>query len=130
MDAERETDELKKAEFMLDKIGEEYEGIISGVTSFGLFVELENTIEGLVHVSYLTDDYYHYHEKQYAMIGERTGKIYRLGDTVHVRVLQVNREERSIDFELVDVQPRRERSPKKSGKGEKKANTGKKSGRP
>src|SRR5690606_6202242 len=55
-DAERETDDLKKAEFMLDKIGEEYEGIISGVTSFGLFVQLENTIEGLVHVSYLTED--------------------------------------------------------------------------
>lgn len=117
-DAERETDDLKKAEFMLDKIGEEYEGIISGVTSFGLFVQLENTIEGLVHVSYLTDDYYHYHEKQYALIGERTGKIYRLGDTVQVRVMQVNREERSIDFELVDVQPRRKRSEKKADRAQ------------
>lgn len=113
VDAERETDDLKKAEFMLDKIGEEFEGVISGVTSFGIFVELENTIEGLVHVSYLTDDYYHYHEKQYAMIGERTGKIYRLGDTVKVRVLQVNQVERSIDFELVGSKARRERTKKK-----------------
>lgn len=118
-DAERETDDLKKAEFMMDKIGEEYEGIISGVTPFGLFVQLENTIEGLVHMSYLTDDYYHYHEKQYAIIGERTGKIYRLGDTVQVRVLQVNREERTIDFELVDVLPRRKRSAKKKNRAKK-----------
>ena len=63
VDAERETDELKKTEYMEDKIGEEFDGIISSVTNFGLFVELPNTIEGLVHVSYLTDDYYHYDER-------------------------------------------------------------------
>jgi ribonuclease R len=110
VDAERETDDLKKAEFMMDKIGEEFEGVISGVTSFGIFVELPNTIEGLIHVSFLTDDYYHYNQKQYAMIGERSGKIYRLGDAVEVRVVSVNTEERSIDFELVGSKPRRERS--------------------
>ncbi|GAA0352660.1 ribonuclease R [Bacillus horti] len=102
VDAERETDDLKKAEYMLDKIGEEYEGVISGVTSFGLFIELPNTIEGLVHVSYLTDDYYHYHEKQYAMIGERTGKVFRLGDSVKVKVSKVDVDERSIDFEIAE----------------------------
>lgn len=103
VDAERETDDLKKAEFMLERIGEEFEGVISGVTSFGLFIELPNTIEGLVHVSFLTDDYYHYHEKAYALVGERTGKQYRIGDVVEVRVAKVNVDERSIDFEIVGM---------------------------
>jgi len=103
VDAERETDDLKKAEYMAQHIGEEFEGVISSVTSFGIFVELPNTIEGLVHVSFLTDDYYHYHEKMYALIGERTGKQYRIGDVVQVRVSQVNVEERAIDFEIVGM---------------------------
>ncbi|MGG1442017.1 ribonuclease R [Brevibacillus laterosporus] len=103
VDAERETDDLKKAEFMLQHIGEEFEGVISSVTSFGIFVELPNTIEGLVHVSYLTDDYYNYHEKMYALIGERTGKQYRIGDEVLVRVTTVNVDERTIDFEIVGM---------------------------
>ncbi len=107
VDAERETDDLKKAEFMLDKIGEEFEGIISGVTSFGMFVELPNTVEGLVHISYLTDDYYHFHEKQYALIGERTGKIFRIGDEVTVRAIHVDMDEKSIDFEVVGMKPPR-----------------------
>ncbi|WP_462411366.1 ribonuclease R [Neobacillus sp. Marseille-QA0830] len=111
VDAERETDELKKAEFMLDKIGEEFDGIISSVTNFGMFVELQNTIEGLVHVSYMTDDYYRFDERHYAMIGERTGKVFRIGDEITVRVINVNKEERSIDFEIVGMKgtPRRER---------------------
>jgi len=103
VDAERETDALKKAEYMLEHIGEEFEGVISGVTAFGLFVELPNTVEGLVHISYLTDDYYHYHEKMYALIGERTGKQFRIGDVVQVRVSNVNVEERTIDFEIVGM---------------------------
>ncbi|SDQ26865.1 ribonuclease R [Virgibacillus salinus] len=105
VDAERETDDLKKAEFMQDKIGEEYTGVISSVTNFGLFVELENTIEGLVHVSNLTDDYYHYDDRNYAMIGERTGNIYKIGEEVEVRVVKVNLDERIIDFELATSQP-------------------------
>lgn len=112
VDAERETDDLKKAQFMEDKIGEEFDGIISGVTNFGIFVELENTIEGLVHVSYLTDDYYRYEERHYAMIGERTGNVFRIGDQIRVRVLQVNIEEHSIDFEVVGMKTKRSR-PKK-----------------
>ncbi|WP_232696595.1 ribonuclease R [Brevibacillus daliensis] len=103
VDAERETDDLKKAEYMLQHIGEEFEGVISSVTSFGIFVELPNTIEGLVHVSYMTDDYYNYHEKMYAMIGERTGKQYRIGDEVLVRVANVNVDEHTIDFEIVGM---------------------------
>lgn len=104
VDAERETDDLKKAEFMKDKIGEEYTGVISSVTNFGLFVELENTIEGLVHVSYLTDDYYHYDERRHAMIGERTAKVYRIGDEVKVKVASVNTDERAVDFEIARVE--------------------------
>ncbi|MGD9679419.1 MAG: ribonuclease R, partial [Vulcanibacillus sp.] len=103
VDAERETEELKRAEYMLDKIGEEFEGMISSVTSFGMFVELDNLVEGLIHVSYLTDDYYYYHDKQYALIGERTGKIYRIGDAVKVKVVKVNMIEHTIDFELVGI---------------------------
>jgi ribonuclease R len=111
VDAERETDELKKAEYMQDKIGEEYDGIISSVTNFGMFVELPNTIEGLIHVSYLTDDYYRYDERHFAMIGERTGNVFRIGDEITVRVINVNKEERSIDFEVVGMKgTRRERS--------------------
>lgn len=101
VDAEREVDDLKKAEYMSDKIGEEYTGAISSVTNFGLFVELENTVEGLVHVSYMTDDYYHFDERSYALIGERTGKVYRIGEEVDVKVINVNLEERAVDFELV-----------------------------
>lgn len=103
VDAERDTDDLKKAEYMLERIGEEFTGVISSVTSFGLFVELENTIEGLVHVSYLTDDYYTFDERHYAMIGERTGKVYRIGQEVKVRVTAVNMDEHAIDFEIVGV---------------------------
>ncbi|SDM17360.1 ribonuclease R [Sediminibacillus halophilus] len=109
VDAERETDDLKKAEYMQDKIGEEYDGVISSVTGFGLFVELPNTIEGLVHVSYLTDDYYHFDEKHYAMIGERTGNIFRIGDEITIRVVNVNLDERVVDFEIVGMKPRKER---------------------
>lgn len=128
VDAERETDDLKKAEYMLDKIGEEFEGVISGVTSFGMFVELDNTIEGLVHVSYLTDDYYHYHEKQYAMIGERTGKIYRLGDTVKIKVMKVNVDERSIDFEIVGAAKKNQKRTAGPGKVIKLSDSGRRSG--
>ncbi|WP_211093667.1 ribonuclease R [Cohnella fermenti] len=107
VDAERDTERLKKAEFMLDKIGEEFDGIISGVTSFGMFVELENTVEGLIRLSDMSDDYYHFHELHMALIGERTSKVYRIGDEVRIRVGRVNMAEYAIDFELVDMRPRR-----------------------
>jgi ribonuclease R len=103
VDAERETDELKKAEYMEDKIGEEYDGIISSVTNFGMFVELPNTIEGLVHVSYMTDDYYRFDDRHFAMIGERTGNVFRIGDQITVRLVKVNKDEKSIDFEIVGM---------------------------
>ncbi|TDT50752.1 ribonuclease R [Fonticella tunisiensis] len=101
-EAERETEDLKKVEFMSDKIGNVYTGIISSVTSFGMFVELENTIEGLVHISNMVDDFYIYDEKHYSLIGERMRKVYRLGDTVTVKVIKTDIENRTIDFALAD----------------------------
>ncbi|WP_153127280.1 ribonuclease R [Peribacillus tepidiphilus] len=109
VDAERETDDLKKAEFMLDKIGQEFDGIISSVTNFGMFVELPNTIEGLVHVSVMNDDYYRFDERHLAMIGERTGKVFRIGDEITVRVINVNKDERAIDFEVAGMKNNRRR---------------------
>ena len=97
-EAERETLDLKKAEYMLNHIGETYEGVISAVASFGMFVELPNGVEGLVHMSSLTDDYYEFIEDRYCLAGTHNGHAYRLGDTVQIEVLQVNLEERSIDF--------------------------------
>ncbi|MDW0118425.1 ribonuclease R [Sporosarcina thermotolerans] len=100
VDAERDTDALKKAQYMLDKIGEEFDGVISSVTNFGMFVELENTVEGLVHVSYMTDDYYRFDDRQMMMLGEHTGKQFRIGDEVTIRVVSVKPEESAIDFEI------------------------------
>ncbi|WP_179393389.1 ribonuclease R [Sporosarcina sp. JAI121] len=116
VEAERDTESLKKAQFMLDKIGEEFDGVISSVTNFGLFVELENTIEGLVHVSYMTDDYYRFDDRQMMMIGEHTGKQFRLGDEVTVKVAAVKPEESAIDFEIVGMKPSFHRTRRESPK--------------
>ncbi|WP_168118881.1 ribonuclease R [Paenibacillus sp. HB172176] len=106
VDAERDTEKLKKCEFMLDKVGEEFDGIISSVTSFGMFIELDNTVEGLIRLSDLNDDYYHFHELHMVLIGERTSKVYRIGDEVKIRVARVDMIEHNIDFEMVDTKPR------------------------
>ncbi|NGM85315.1 ribonuclease R [Paenibacillus sp. 7124] len=106
VEAERDTEQLKKAEYMLDKVGEEFEAMVSSVTSFGMFVELENTVEGLIRLSNLTDDYYHFDEGHMALIGERTSKVFRIGDEVKIRVAKVNMDDHTIDFELVDMKPR------------------------
>ncbi len=101
-DAERETDLIKKIEFMQDKVGQTFDGMISGVTGFGFFVQLDNSVEGLVHVSYLHDDYYHYHETLHALIGERFKRTYRIGDRVRVTVATAKKEQLSIDFSMVE----------------------------
>lgn len=106
VEAERDTEQLKKAEFMQDKVGEEFEAMISSVTSFGMFIELDNTVEGLIRLSALTDDYYHFDEAHMALIGERTSKVFRIGDEVKIRVAKVNMDDHTIDFELVDMKPR------------------------
>ena len=103
VDAERDTDALKKAQYMSDKIGEEFIGMVSSITNFGIFVELPNTVEGLVHISNMTDDYYRFEDRMMTMIGERTGRQFRIGDEVKIRVSNVNIEESAIDFEIVDM---------------------------
>lgn len=99
-EAERETENLKKAEFMIGREGEAFDGIISGVTSFGMFVELDNTVEGLVKLGSMEDDYYIYNEKHYTLIGERKKKSYRLGDSVRVKLVRADLATRKIDFML------------------------------
>lgn len=100
-DAERDVVKLKQIEYMSEHIGEEFDGVISGVTYRNVFVELENTVEGAVNIASLTDDYYDYDEAKYAIIGERTGKTYALGDRVRVRVTACDKIEKRIDFEFV-----------------------------
>ena len=101
-EAEREVSDLKKAQYMMDKIGEEFKGIISSLTNFGIFVQLENTIEGLVHFSNMLDDYYHFDEEKFHIIGERTNRLYKLGDEVTIKVIGVDIGKRNIDFQIVD----------------------------
>lgn len=101
-EAERETIKLKKVEYMKERIGEEFEGVISGITKWGAYVELPNTIEGLVHVMNMRDDHYEYWEEQYELIGEHTRNVYKLGKVVRVRVLGVDRLQRTIDFEFCE----------------------------
>ena len=99
-EAERETIKLKKVEYMAERIGETFEGVISSITKWGVYVELPNTIEGLIHVTNMYDDHYNYIEDTYEMVGEHTGRTYKLGQTVEVRVIGANRLERTIDFEF------------------------------
>jgi ribonuclease R len=103
MEAEREILDRYRIRFMKDKVGEVYEGIISGVTAFGFFVELKEIfVEGLVRMTTLHDDYYHYFEDRYCLMGERTRKVFRIGDEVKVKLDRVDAERRHIDFELAE----------------------------
>jgi ribonuclease R len=123
-DATRDAVDWLKCEYMLDKVGETYAGIISSVTSFGIFVELQEIyVEGLVHVTAMGNDYYHFDPTRHWLMGERTNRIYRLGDQLDVRVVQVNLDERKIDFELAE-KPAGEKTGKKARK-----KTGKKAGK-
>ncbi len=101
-EAERETDKLKKTEYMQQHIGEVFEGVISSITSWGIYVELPNTIEGMIHVTDLRDDYYQYVESSYEMIGERTGRCFKLGQFLKVKCTAADKFMRTIDFELAD----------------------------
>lgn len=102
-EAEREVDDLKKAQYMAERIGEEYDGIVSSVTSFGMFVQLENTIEGLVHFSNMEDDFYFFDEENYMIVGERTKKTYRLGDEVRIKVIGADIGKKNIDFAIASA---------------------------
>ncbi len=101
-EAERETVKLKKVEYMQQHMGETFEGVISGITKWGIYVELPNTIEGLIHVTNLYDDHYNYIEESYEMVGEHTGKTYKLGETLRVRVIGTDKLQRTIDFEVME----------------------------
>jgi ribonuclease R len=103
-DAERELVQWKKVRFMADKVGDEFLGYITGVSSFGLFIELvEHFVEGLVHVSTMADDYYRFVERAHVLQGENTGKVYRLGDPVQVQVVKVDMERRQVDLGIVEI---------------------------
>ncbi|ADI02597.1 MAG TPA: ribonuclease R [Syntrophothermus lipocalidus] len=99
-EAERESADLKKAQYMKQFVGEFFDAVVSSVTSFGLFVELENTVEGLVHVSSMADDYYEFDDRSFSLTGRHTGKRFRIGDRVRVQLVNVNIDEAKIDFEL------------------------------
>ena len=101
-EAEREAVDIKKARYMAAHIDEEFFGVISGVTSYGFYVELENTVDGLVHVSSLDDDYYEYHPNTKTLMGRKRRICFRLGDPVVIRVTRVNIDEHLIDFEFID----------------------------
>jgi ribonuclease R len=103
-EAERELLQWKKVRFMADKVGEEFEGYVTGVAPYGLFIELiEHFVEGLVHVSSMADDYYRFVEQQHILRGENTKKAYRLGDKVSVQVVRVDMERRQVDLGLVEI---------------------------
>ena len=97
-EAERAAVNKKMAEYMTRHIGEEYSGIVSGVTNFGVFVELENTIEGLVHISEMYDDFYDYDRANYRLVGRETGKVIRLGDSVRVICTAASKYDSRIEF--------------------------------
>ena len=101
-EAERETDKLKKVEYMEARIGEIYEGVISSITAWGVYVELPNTIEGMIHVSMLPGDYFYYEEEHYEMVGQATGKRYKLGEKLKVKVNGTDKISRTIDFVIPD----------------------------
>ena len=99
--AERDVHDFYKAMYMYDKIGEEFDGIVSSVTSFGMFIELPNTVEGLIRLANMRDDYYHYDGDHYEMVGEKTGNVYRLGQKVRILVENTDKINRTIDFSIV-----------------------------
>lgn len=103
-EAEREVEKMKKVEYMMEHIGEVFDGVISGITNWGIYVELPNTIEGMVRVSEMEDDYYLYDEERYQMVGEHTKKIYKLGQKVKVEVVNADKLLRTIDFAFVEVE--------------------------
>ncbi|SFG29379.1 ribonuclease R [Oribacterium sp. WCC10] len=100
-EAERETDKLKECEWMQHHLNEEFDGVVSGLTNYGIYVELPNTVEGMVSLRFIDSDYFVFHEDKYELVGERTGKVYRLGDRVRVRAIGADKLTRTIDFQLL-----------------------------
>ncbi|KRL95438.1 ribonuclease R [Levilactobacillus hammesii] len=125
IDAERDTNDMKMAEYMADHVGEEFDAVVSSVMKFGMFVELPNTIEGLIHISRMQDDYYEYVEKYLALVGRNTRRTYKIGQAIRVKVIHVDKEQSEIDFELLnpedapvsDLLPKREHRSRGSRNG-------------
>jgi ribonuclease R len=116
LDAERASVKMKQAQFMTRHLGDEFDGIVSGVVAFGIFVEIPQfVVEGLVHISDLEDDYYIFEERAYRLKGQNSGRVYRLGDEVRVRVVRVDPNERVLDFVLVEAPSKNKKG--KSGRG-------------
>ncbi len=101
-EAERDTDKLKKVEYMEQHIGEEFTGVISGITNWGMYVELPNTIEGMVRITEIRDDYYYYDEEKYELVGETTKRTFKLGQEVKIQVAATDKMLRQIDFSLAE----------------------------
>lgn len=99
---ERDVDKMKKAEYMMDHIGEVYEGIISGVQEFGIFVELDNTVEGLIKVENIKGDYFVYNKDLMALVGKKSNRKYSFGDKITIRVIGADKDKAQVDFEIVD----------------------------
>ncbi|MCW8826538.1 MAG: RNB domain-containing ribonuclease, partial [Gammaproteobacteria bacterium] len=116
-EATRDTEDWLKCEYMLDRVGEQFHGVITSVTGFGLFVELTDIyVEGLVHITELKNDYYQFDANKHRLIGERTNKIYRLSDPIDVRLVRVDLDDKKIDFALVldeEEKPKKKKSRKK-----------------
>ena len=136
-DAERELVQWKKVRFMSDKVGDEFHGYVTGVSAFGLYIELvEHFVEGMVHVSTMADDYYRFEERAHLLRGEKNGRLYRLGDRVAVQVIRVDLERRQIDLGLSEIldtvrTSERNRGPRRSKarpKGEERQPRGKRPG--
>lgn len=118
-DAEREVEKMKKAEYMEQFVGDSFDGVISGVTTWGMYVELPNTIEGMIRVADIPGDYYYFAEEKYQMVGEHTGKTYKLGEAIRVTVSAVDRMTNSIDFVIADADEKGQKAEHDSGNVEK-----------
>ncbi|HJE15036.1 MAG TPA: ribonuclease R [Lapidilactobacillus dextrinicus] len=105
IDTERDVDDLKKAQYMTDKVGQEFKGVIASVTKFGMFVSLENTVEGLIHISNMRDDYYEYDEKQMTLTGSKTHNTYKIGQEIQIKVLRADPDQGQIDFIIAGQEP-------------------------
>lgn len=135
IDAEREVEDLKMAEYMLDKVGQEFDGKVVSITNFGMFVQVLEAVEGLVHMSVMKDDYYEYNERGMILVGKRTGRQFRIGQEVRVKLENVDIDEYNIDFKLVEDKQSKKKTPKKPNdrrqpkKGKKRQNGQKKNGK-
>ena len=120
INAERAVDDLKKTEYMADQVGSEFDAVVSSVTSFGMFIQLDNTVEGLIHISNMKDDFYEYDEKSMSMHGRGTGKIFKVGQPIKVKLIRADVEHRQIDFERVLTPEEQEQADKREAEFKKK----------